>query len=49
MDEVTVSIGIALYPYDGAVFEELYDHADIAMYRAKDKGRDRCEFYCGGR
>lgn len=49
MEDVTVSIGIALYPYDGAVFEELYDHADIAMYRAKDKGRDRCEFYCGGR
>lgn len=49
MEEVTVSIGIALYPYDGAAFEELYDHADIAMYRAKEKGRDRCEFYCGGR
>ncbi|MCD7954094.1 MAG: GGDEF domain-containing protein [Synergistaceae bacterium] len=49
MEEVTVSIGIALYPYDGTAFEALYDHADIAMYRAKEKGRDRCEFYCGCR
>ena len=32
---VTARIGIALYPNDGGTFEELYDHADVAMYRAK--------------
>jgi len=33
---VSGSAGIALYPSDGATFEQLLRHADIAMYRAKD-------------
>jgi diguanylate cyclase (GGDEF)-like protein len=37
---ITVSIGIALYPHHGTTFHELYNHADIAMYKAKGQGRN---------
>ncbi|MDX1362035.1 MAG: bifunctional diguanylate cyclase/phosphodiesterase, partial [Pseudoalteromonas tetraodonis] len=37
---VTASIGAAVYPYDGLDSETLLKHADIAMYRSKDVGRN---------
>lgn len=37
---VTASMGISLYPGDGGDAETLVKNADIAMYRAKDQGRD---------
>ena len=37
---ITASIGIALYPGNGENAESLVRHADIAMYDAKDAGRD---------
>ncbi|MFZ4287418.1 bifunctional diguanylate cyclase/phosphodiesterase [Variovorax sp. HJSM1_2] len=37
---VTVSVGIALYPGDGADLAALLQNADIAMYEAKKHGRD---------
>ena len=37
---VTTSIGISLYPADGEETEALLSGADIAMYRAKDLGRN---------
>ncbi|MCI3921243.1 EAL domain-containing protein [Paenibacillus sp. TRM 82003] len=37
---VTTSIGIARYPGDADTAEEAIKHADIAMYKAKEKGRD---------
>ena len=42
---VTPSLGISLYPQDGNDGETLLKHADAAMYRAKDKGRNAFEFY----
>ncbi len=41
----TVSIGIACYPIDGADEQSLLKHADSAMYRAKDGGRNGYRFY----
>ncbi len=42
---LTASIGIAVYPDDGQDPASLLKHADTAMYHAKDKGRDNCQFY----
>jgi diguanylate cyclase (GGDEF)-like protein/PAS domain S-box-containing protein len=42
---VTGSIGIAVYPEDGANVETLLKHADTAMYDAKGDGRDCSKFY----
>src|SRR5678816_2588432 len=45
--EVTTSgsIGIAMYPADGADFDELLKKADIAMYVAKNAGRNAIRFF----
>ncbi|MGV8898523.1 MAG: bifunctional diguanylate cyclase/phosphodiesterase [Burkholderiaceae bacterium] len=39
------SIGIAIYPADGDTPEILRKHADIAMYRAKESGRNNIQFF----
>ncbi|MES1156921.1 MAG: EAL domain-containing protein [Alphaproteobacteria bacterium] len=39
--QVTVSVGIAQAPEHGLTPEELMRHADIALYQAKNQGRDR--------
>jgi diguanylate cyclase (GGDEF)-like protein len=42
---VTMSIGIAVYPHDGADEVILLKNADIAMYRAKQAGGGRYQLY----
>ena len=42
---VTPSIGISVYPEDGAEPEQLLKHADIALHHAKDLGRGNHQFY----
>jgi diguanylate cyclase (GGDEF)-like protein len=37
----TASIGIAAFPRDGATADQLLTRADVALYRAKQAGRDR--------
>jgi diguanylate cyclase (GGDEF)-like protein len=43
--ELTASIGISSYPNDGIGRDELIKNADIAMYQAKDQGRNNFQFY----
>lgn len=45
---VTPSIGISIYPDDGDNTVQLLRNADMAMYRAKDAGRNRFEYYEAG-
>ncbi|MCU0840688.1 MAG: EAL domain-containing protein [Thiobacillaceae bacterium] len=42
---ISASIGIAVYPDDGDQQENLIKHADIAMYSAKDQGRNDFRFF----
>jgi diguanylate cyclase (GGDEF)-like protein len=42
---ISVSVGVAVFPGDGATAEELLKNADIAMYRAKNSGRGRFVFF----
>jgi diguanylate cyclase len=43
--QVSASLGVALYPDDGGDFDSLLKKADIAMYRAKDSGRNAFRFF----
>jgi diguanylate cyclase (GGDEF)-like protein/PAS domain S-box-containing protein len=43
--ELGASIGIAIFPDDSMESEELIQFADMAMYRAKEKGKNRFQYY----
>ncbi len=42
---VSASIGVACYPKDSHDVDDLLKYADSAMYSAKQKGRNNCQFY----
>jgi len=42
---ITGSIGISIYPNDADNADDLIQHADSAMYIAKEHGRNNCQFY----
>ena len=42
---VSVSIGISIYPGDGGDIDTLMQHADVAMYYAKQDGRNAFRFF----
>lgn len=42
---ITCSIGISAYPQDSQDSESLLKYSDIAMYKAKEEGRNNIQFY----
>jgi predicted signal transduction protein with EAL and GGDEF domain len=42
---IGASLGVAVYPQDGADAESLLKHADVAMYAAKNRGRNNFQFF----
>ena len=43
--DLTASIGLSLYPDDCSEQEAMYRHADAAMYKAKQDGKNRYHFF----
>lgn len=43
--QISASVGIAIYPFDGTDIETLMKKADIAMYQAKSAGRDQYRMF----
>ncbi|MDQ2075884.1 EAL domain-containing protein [Marinimicrobium sp. ABcell2] len=43
--DVSVSIGVSVYPEDGRDADTLVKHADVAMYQAKACGRDNIQYF----
>ena len=43
--QLSGSVGITVYPDDGEDVQTLLKNADIAMYKAKQGGKNRCQFY----
>lgn len=44
-ENLSCSVGIALYPQDGADFNTLFCNADRALYRAKERGKNGYAFH----
>nr|MDD6336072.1 diguanylate cyclase [bacterium] len=43
--QITGSIGVAVYPWDGDDFASLYHGADVALYQAKKQGKNQYVMY----
>lgn len=46
--KITVSLGVASFPDDVGGMDDLIDHADIALYRSKEKGRNMVTCFAAG-
>ncbi|MEQ8664007.1 MAG: diguanylate cyclase, partial [Gammaproteobacteria bacterium] len=46
--EISASIGVSVFPDDTQVTSELVRHADHALYRAKESGRDAIAYHSDG-
>lgn len=42
---ISISIGLACFPYHGTNYEQLFRRADEALYQAKNNGRDRVFYF----
>ncbi|MFL6717971.1 MAG: EAL domain-containing protein [Burkholderiaceae bacterium] len=42
---ISCSVGVAVFPDDGNDIDQLMRHADVAMYQAKNSGRDNLQFF----
>lgn len=45
---LSISIGVAFYPQHGTNMETLMQHADTALYQAKEKGRNQVQLFESG-
>ena len=43
--QLTISVGISTFADDAREMEDLIDHADVALYEAKDGGRNKVVLY----
>ena len=43
--QMGASMGVALYPQDGEDAQSLLKHTDVAMYAAKERGRNNFQFF----
>jgi diguanylate cyclase (GGDEF)-like protein/PAS domain S-box-containing protein len=43
--QIGASVGVAVFPDDGEDVEQLIRHADMALYKAKDEGRNNFQFF----
>jgi diguanylate cyclase (GGDEF)-like protein/PAS domain S-box-containing protein len=43
--QASISIGVAVYPRDGVTQEMLLKNSDIAMYHAKERGRNQFQYF----
>ena len=41
LENVTMSLGVAIFPEHGATYKAVLQAADVALYQAKQSGRDR--------
>ena len=48
LTQINVSQGVAIYPEHGSTGQEMMEHADFALYRAKENGRNRVEVFTPG-
>jgi len=42
---ITLSIGVSIFPDDGEDYQSLLKHAEVAMYQAKDAGKNTFRYY----